>query len=107
MFGNPTWFRKKSRGWGLAPVTWPGWVYTGTWTAAVCLPFVALVASHRVIEAVIWVAVSMTALMWDVRQVIKGINRRERDEDVLIIDETTQPDPPHLATRAYDLHWRP
>ncbi len=27
MFGNPAWFRKKTVGWGLRPVSWKGWLY--------------------------------------------------------------------------------
>ena len=28
MFGKPNWFRPKTFGWGLTPITWQGWAYT-------------------------------------------------------------------------------
>lgn len=35
MFGKPEWFTYRLAGWGIAPKTWQGWVYVGTFL--ICL----------------------------------------------------------------------
>jgi len=107
MFGNPAWFRKKTVGRGLRPVSWKGWLYVAVWSAVVCVPFVGLLACSLVIEALIWVAVMMLALAWDVRHVRRDMETARRDTaDILVIDEHTEPDPSYFATRSYDLELR-
>ncbi len=119
MFGNPDWFRKKNVGWGLRPVQRQGWVYVLLWASAICVPFVALMVCGKVVESLVWVTAMMVALLWDVRKVIRDMDApldaeiasvdaeagKEAD-DVLIIDEDTQPDPAFFATRSFDLHVR-
>ncbi|MHB0956017.1 MAG: hypothetical protein ACYC6N_19785 [Pirellulaceae bacterium] len=121
MFGKPEWFRKKKVGWGLDPVSWKGWLYTALWAAAIAVPFVGLLISHLWLEALVWSAVMMAALLWDVRQVRRDMDvshvtdvplDRNADPphqdvpDILVIDEHTEPDPSYYATRSYDLRTR-
>lgn len=115
MFGKPAWFRKKSLGWGLRPVVWQGWLYSLAWTAVICGPFIALVAAAKIVEALIWIAVMMLALLWDVRQVLRQMEPRRRSasrdavdaevvEDVLFIDDKSIPDLTSQPAGRYDLH---
>jgi hypothetical protein len=134
MFGNPEWFRKKSVGWGLRPVCWRGWIYVVVWVAVICVPFIALLASHLLPEALIWVAVTFGVLLWDVRQAMRELTSPKKEssaadasdevlteqaagaarksantedaDDVMVIDENTEPDPAYFNTRSYDFHWR-
>ncbi len=107
MFGKPEWFRKKNIGWGLRPVSWKGWLYAMAWAAVICVPFILLVANRQLIESLVWAVVMMFALLWDVQHVMRELKKtRFEDADVLIIDEDTEPDPSHFATRSYDLHVR-
>jgi len=39
MFGKPNWFRPKTFGWGLTPITWQGWAYTAVWGGLLVAPF--------------------------------------------------------------------
>ena len=43
MIGKPEWFKYRIFGWGLAPKTWQGWVYTAT--LATVLGFVTAVTA--------------------------------------------------------------
>jgi len=123
MFGKPQWFCKKTVGWGLRPVDWRGWVYAMVWAAVICVPFVSLLVQSKVIESLIWVVAMMAAMLWDVRSVMRDIDAPAEqvaevaevieaeeaevdagEDDVLIIDEDTEPDPRYFATRSYDLH---
>ena len=119
MFGKPEWFQKKSVGWGLRPVVWKGWLYALLWAGVICVPFIALLANAQVVESLIWVVVMIFALLWDVQHVMREIDapivaaevddvevEAVDDDDVLIIDENTRPDPAYFATRSYDLHHR-
>ncbi len=47
MFGKPEWFRPKSFGWGLTPITWQGWLYTAAWSAVMIVPFIGLITTGR------------------------------------------------------------
>ncbi len=109
MFGKPDWFRTKKIGWGLRPVAWQGWCYALAWAAVICVPFVALLANHLLVQSLIWVIVMMFAMLWDVQQVIRGMQEptaQQVDEDLLIINDDTEPEPNSFATRSYDLHVR-
>jgi hypothetical protein len=66
MFGKPQWFRPKSVGWGLVPITWQGWVYTTAWGGIAVLPFLLLLERHQATEAMTWMAFSLGALVYDV-----------------------------------------
>lgn len=73
MFGQPQWFRPKSIGVGIVPVSWQGWLYTAGWTSAVAVPFLLLIGRHQPLEATVWMVVSLGALFFDVRQIRRAI----------------------------------
>lgn len=104
MFGKPEWFREKSFGWGLMPITWQGWVYVLVWTSVMLVPFlIFLLALNLVPEAVVWLLVAISALTLDVRSIVREI-RSEAAGDVFVIDEET--DNSQLATQNYEMHLR-
>lgn len=86
MFGKPDWFRAKTWGWGLTPITWQGWAYTAAWTAVTCLPFVAFTSFNRWPEAIIWIVASVAALFWDVKNILAA-KHPEPAKDVLYIGD--------------------
>ncbi len=102
MFGKPEWFRPKSFGWGLTPITWQGWLYTAAWSAVMIVPFIGLITTGRWIESTIWIAASIAALTWDVAAILRQTNTV--DEDILIIDDDEVNE--SLATKNYDLRSR-
>jgi len=110
MFGKSDWFCTKRVGWGVRPVCWQGWLYAVVWAAVIGMPFIGLMLSNLWFEALIWTAIMMGALVWDVRQVRRELetphHSLEEPLDVLFIDENTVPDPAYFATRSYDLHAR-
>ncbi len=110
MFGNSAWFRTKKIGWGIRPISWQGWLYAIVWAAVIGLPFIGLLLSHLWFESLIWAAIMMGALVWDVRQVRRELETParalEEPVDVLFIDEDTTPDPAYFATRSFDLQAR-
>ena len=107
MFGNPDWFREKQIGWGIVPIAWQGWRYVALWTLVMACPFAALLAFQLAPESLIWLALSMSALLLDVRQILKS-KRRSLDNagDVLYIGDE-ESDDERLATRHFDLSLRP
>ncbi len=108
MFGKPEWFRKKKIGWGLRPISWKGWLYSLIWVLVICVPFLALVANHLLLESLVWAVVMMITLLWDVQQVMKQMHapRPTQEADLLIIDDDTHPDSSQFATRSFDLRVR-
>jgi hypothetical protein len=79
MFGKPEWFREKTWGWGLTPITWQGWVYTAIWVTVMVIPYLYLLRWERWPEAHIWLTAWVIALVWDVKQIIDAKRRPERD----------------------------
>jgi hypothetical protein len=117
MFGKPQWFRPKTFGWGLVPVTWQGWAYTAAWMLAIALPFLVLIGRHQALEAMCWLCLSSGALIYDIRQLLRvarGIHSSARraatggtpkgEDDILYILDGGQG--PAVATRNYDLRVR-
>ena len=113
MFGKPQWFRPKSIGVGIVPVSWQGWLYTAGWTSAVTIPFLLLIGRHQPFEATIWMVVSLGALFFDVRQIRRSIThpsgpvlatspRRNPTEDNVLYILDSQPEQ-ELATRNFNL----
>jgi hypothetical protein len=119
MFAQPNWFRPKSKGWGLVPITWQGWLYTGLWTAAIAAPFSLLLARHQPVEALTWMGLGLGALVVDVHQtlrLLKGLTSnpttsvasaktaaQPREDNVLyILDNSPAP----VATRNFNLQMR-
>lgn len=118
MFGQPQWFRPKSVGWGLVPITWQGWAYSGLWTGAIALPFLLLMGRYQPVEAMTWMSLGIAALgfdVWQIRRAMLGGGKptvggsnaptqaAKHDENVLyILDNTPTP----VATRNYNLQMR-
>ncbi len=114
MFGKPNWFRPKAIGWGLTPITWQGWAYTATWSAAIAAPFVLLLASGKAAEAFIWMGLGLGGLVYDVRQILLAMNPpkpapaatvAKADDNVLYIMDDAQTHP-RVATRGLHLQTR-
>lgn len=113
MFGKPQWFRPKTVGWGLTPITWQGWLYTLCWAAVLVLPFLVLIWRHQPVEATAWLAIGIGALCYDVRQILHairhphaastGLASKERDDNVLFIGDSQAG---AVATRNYNLQLR-
>ena len=80
MFGKPGWFRQKTVGWGLRPVSWKGWLYAVVWAGVISVPFIGLLANHLLFESLVWVVVMMVALLWDVQQVRRDMDTAHQDE---------------------------
>jgi len=117
MFGKPQWFRPKTAGFGLVPVSWPGWLYTGGWISAIAVPFLLLIWRHQPLEATAWMALAMGALYFDVRSIRRAIlgpstsnlakaagSPPKTDDNVLYILDS-QPGQ-QAATRNYNLQVR-
>ena len=73
MFGKPQWFRAKRIGWGLVPIHWQGWLYAACWVAGISLPFMLLLARHQPLEAAAWLALAISAVTYDVWQILRAI----------------------------------
>ena len=105
MFGKPEWFRKKTIGWGLTPITAKGWAYALIWGAVLAVPFTLLVLRHQPVEAMIWIAAAGAFLLYDVRHILIAMQPPVvATEDVMYIgdDEPSE----HLATRNFDFQLR-
>lgn len=111
MFGNPAWFRPKTVGWGLTPISWQGWAYALAWIGVIGLPFVGMLWGEMAPQALVWLGVMTGGLIYDVREIRRQMQRASfqaasppiaADKDVLYIgdsDASTRP----LATRNYSL----
>ena len=115
MFGNPQWFRPKAIGWGLVPVSFRGWLYTGGWIGAIALPFLLLLGRGQPVEAITWMTLGLGALAYDVRQILRSFRATDittatvaappkREDNVLYIMESNAGVP--VATRNYNLQVR-
>src|SRR5688572_16996054 len=112
MFGKPQWFRPKAIGWGLVPVRWQGWTYTAGWGGAIGLPFLILIGRHQPLEAAAWLGLSLGALIYDVRQILRTFRgsaasasgAAARDDGVLYILDSQLGQA--VATRNYELRTR-
>ena len=85
MFGKPEWFVPKKIGWGLTPVTWQGWVFTGVVAALIAVPFNLLLLTVGWPEALIWMAVGIVALCVEVYHILQAMQsppKVDSDEDV-------------------------
>ncbi|HTN77619.1 MAG TPA: hypothetical protein VL096_20315, partial [Pirellulaceae bacterium] len=102
MFGKPEWFKKKTWGWGLTPITRQGWVYTFVSSGIITIPFLVLLFSRGVPEAVIWLAAGVGMLVWDVRQIMQAMTP-PKPKDVLYIGDD---EPDSVQTRQLDLKLR-
>ena len=113
MFGNPQWFKPKTIGWGLVPITWQGWLYSVGWGGTAVVPFLLLVGRHQPFEAMAWMLFIVVAFVCDVRHILGAIHTSKktssdsasRSDDVLYIMDSQ---PCHAAaTRNYQLRAQP
>ena len=109
MFGKPHWFKPRTIGWGLNPITWQGWVYSLIWVAVLVVPFCALLYRGQRIESAIWFVAALVLLIWDTRQILKAMDPRqesgEEQDDLFVIDEN-ETESRKFATRSYEMHLR-
>jgi len=105
MFGNPQWFRKKKFGWGLTPITVQGWIYALCWATVLAAPFALLVVRYQPAEAMIWLTVAGSLLVYDIRHIRRGMQPPKPADDVLYIgdDDATSE---RLATRNFEFQLR-
>lgn len=116
MFGKPQWFRPKAFGWGLVPIAWQGWACVAAWIGVIGLPFVVLAGRHQGLEAIVWLGLSAGALVYEVRQVLRGFGvsatpaadssggAAKLDDNVLYIMDSRPGQ--RVATRNYNLQVR-
>jgi hypothetical protein len=117
MFGKPEWFRPKRIGWGLVPITWQGWAYTAGWVLVIAAPFWVLTERHQPVEATTWLLFGIAALVYDVREILRGIRNPaaatsatavnsgpapQKDDSILYIHDSAVATAP-VATRNYRL----
>lgn len=107
MFGKPNWFRPKTFGWGLTPITWQGWLYAAVWGGLLAAPFSLLIASHKEWEAVLWLVCSSGLLIYDVRGILTAMKPpvvKKPQDDVLYIGPESGA--AEFATRKFDMRLR-
>lgn len=107
MFGKPNWFRPKAFGWGLTPITWQGWAYTGGWVGLLVAPFSLLLLAHKELEALVWLACGGGLMFYDVRSILQAMKPpvvKKPQEDVLYIGPESGA--AEFATRKYDMRLR-
>ena len=114
MFGNPQWFRPKAIGWGLVPVSFKGWLYTGGWIGAIAVPFLLLISRGQALEAFTWMTLGVGALAYDVRQILRSFRAPEstatvgvplkREDNLLYILDSNPGQ--RVATQNYNLQVR-
>lgn len=73
MLGNPQWFRAKAVGFGLVPTSWRGWAYSAAWGGTIGLPFLLMLGRHQSLEAMLWLALSIGAMGYDVWKIMRAI----------------------------------
>src|ERR1700704_1112413 len=106
MFGKPNWFRPKTFGWGLVPITWQGWAYTLAWGGLLVLPFWGLILRHQVVEGLAWIGCGTRLFCFDVRSRLRAMkppvlsNSKQQDDVLYIGPESGAAE---LATRKYDM----
>ena len=89
MFGNPAWFKPKTLGWGLTPVRWQGWAYTLSWMSVIGVPFVMLLMRAQPAESLAWLTVTMGALIYDVLDIRRKMQRATFSSTAAVIPTAT------------------
>ncbi len=102
MFGKPEWFKKKTWGWGLVPITREGWAYTIAAAGLIAVPFNLLLFSRGVPEAMIWILATGGFLIWDVRQIMRAMDHPIAADEPFYIGD----DDDGVQTRQLDLKLR-
>lgn len=91
MFGSPEWFKPKTIGWGLTPIRWQGWAYTLAWVGVIGLPFGLLLLREQPAESIAWLAVTGGALIYDVRAILKRMQRANFNETAMAAPVASTP----------------
>ncbi|PHS17703.1 MAG: hypothetical protein COA78_02975 [Blastopirellula sp.] len=78
--GKPNWFRPKTIGWGLTPVTWQGWLYTLYWALFLCVPFTYFLATENFILAGVWEVCGIGYLSYDAYCILQKIKEQENNQ---------------------------
>ncbi len=73
MFGKPQWFKPKTWGWGVHPVTWQGWAWVAGWLGVMLVPYVSFLSNHMFVEGFIWLGAMLTVMIGDVWQILRGM----------------------------------
>lgn len=80
MYRKAEWFRPKSIGWGLTPITWQGWVWTLGWSAA--LSFCAIGATFGyLLGGLLAFFVLLAYLIYDVSVILKEIQESQANSN--------------------------
>lgn len=87
MFGKSEWFRPKTKGWGLHPIKWQGWLYTLAWMGVIAAPFAALVTRNQAGESLVWLMASLGIFGWDIWSIRRGTQPAQSGHPVLYISE--------------------
>jgi hypothetical protein len=77
MFGNPDWFHGESNSVTPSPCCNRGWLYYFGWLSAIGAPATLLVGRGQFPEAAIWLFVSASAMLLDLRRLRRAIRHRE------------------------------
>jgi hypothetical protein len=105
MFGKPEWFTQSTCCNGVSPVSLKGWLYLAAWGALIVVPMAGLGLAGKIIpEALIWLAVSSLAFLWDMRT-IRGELQAERERNLYYISGENE-EHSELATRQFDMKLR-
>lgn len=79
MFGKPQWFKPKTFGWGLTPVTWQGWIYTLVWAVALLGPYLWLLFRLGIWPASLVEGLLIGLLVADTWHILRAIKTRQPD----------------------------
>jgi hypothetical protein len=105
MFGKPEWFQQTACCHGVTPVSRNGWMYLAGWAAFIVLPLAGLGLMEKVVpEALIWLAFSGFAFLWDMRDIRRQLQARHDQTLFYIAGEREES--PELATRRFDMKLR-
>ena len=107
MFGKPNWFRPKTFGWGLTPITWQGWAYSAVWAGLLAAPFSLLLMRHQWMEGLTWLGCGVGLLVYDVRSILNAMKPpivKKPQDDVLYIGPESGA--AEFATRKFDMRLR-
>ncbi|MBW3596296.1 MAG: hypothetical protein KY475_03365 [Planctomycetes bacterium] len=105
MFGKPEWFKQSTCCNGVSPVSFKGWMYVAGWAAFIVMPLAGLGLMGKVVpEALVWLAFSGLAFLWDMRDIRRQM-QAQHDRTLLYIDDEREASP-ELATRRFDMKLR-
>jgi hypothetical protein len=105
MFGKPEWFKLSSCCQGVSPVKLQGWLHMAAWTALMILPTFGLALAGKARpEAMIWLAASIVAFLWEMRSIRRQLQIAHERSLYFIGGEESES--AEVATRHFDLKLR-